>query len=371
MHLLSPVQGAIGLTLLGDWAKNKFMQPPRAPLFWSILLLWLGVPSWSTVARLPLLGPRPDFSATPVRLYPAAPANARLGNLVFDRGYRLTSPDPSFGGFSSLIVTGDRFLLLSDGGNIVRFRLDSTGQLHDRDFAELPGGPGTGWEKSDRDSESMTRDPASGTIWVGFENANAIWAYRPGLRKALRHATPKSMQDWPTNGGAEAMVRLHDGSFLVLSETGHWGTNISSRHDRAAIRFSGDPTRNRRQGFRFSYRPPPGFNPTDIAELPDGQLLVLNRRFGLPSGFTAVLTLVDPRAIAPGKTVQGRVIARFARAVLSDNYEGIAVVREADGGIGLWIVSDDNQSHLQQSLLLHFRLDVATFGARNRVRHLP
>ena len=344
------------------------MQPRRAPLFWSIVLLWLGVPSWSTLARLPLLGARPDFSATPVRLYPAASINARLGDLVFDRGYRLTSPDPSFGGFSSLIVMGDRFLLLSDGGNIVRFRLDSNGQLHDRRFAELPDGPGTGWEKSDRDSESMTRDPVSGTIWVGFENANAIWAYRPGLRKALRHAAPKVMQDWPTNGGPEAMVRLHDGSFLVLSETGHWANKDSAAIDRAAIRFTGDPTRNRRQGFRFSYRPPAGFNPTDMAELPDGRLLVLNRRFGLPSGFTAMLTIVDPGAIAPGKTVQGRVIAQFATPVLSDNYEGIAVVREADGGIGIWIVSDDNQSRLQQSLLLHFRLDLARVGARNRAR---
>lgn len=344
------------------------MRPPRPPLFWSILLLLLGVPGWSTVPRLPLLGARALFTATPVVLCPDSPGNIRVGALVFDRGYRLRSPDPAFGGFSSLIVEGDRFLLLSDGGNIVRFRLDSRGHLSDRSFAELPDGPGIGWEKSDRDSESMTRDHATGQIWVGFENANAIWAYRAGLTRALRHAAPLSMADWPSNGGPEAMVRLRSGSFLVLSETGHWGKATADHRDRAGIRFTADPTLGSRKGFRFSYQPPPGFNPTDMAELPDGRLLVLNRRFGWPSGFTATLAIVNPAGIAPGKTVQGRVIARFAPPVLSDNYEGIALVREADGGTGLWMVSDDNQSRLQQSLLLHFRLDLKPNGAHRGAR---
>ncbi len=329
----------------------------QSPVVRSILLLMLFVPSWSTVPRLPLLGARAALVATPVTLYPESPARRRVGALIFERGYRLTSADPAFGSFSSLIVDGDHFTLLDDGGNIVRFRLDSRGRITKPHFAALPAGPGTGWEKSDRDSESMTRNPASGTIWVSFERANAIWAYSPGLAKPVRHAAPRAMQDWPENGGAEAMVRLRNGGFIVLSETGFWrGTK---GQDFVGIRFDGDPTLPGRRGFRFVYRPPDGYKPTDIAEMPDGRLLVLNRRFTVPAGFRAVLTIVDQRLIAPGKRVVGRELARFAPPVLADNFEGIAITRESNNSTGLWIVSDDNQSSLQQSLLLKFRIDDA------------
>ncbi len=334
----------------------------RSPLILSITALLLFVPGWSTVPRLPLLGTRAAFSVEPVALYADSPAKRRIGALIYERGYRLRSTDPAFGSFSSLIVDGDRFTLLSDGGNIVRFRLDSNGRVSDRKFADLPDGPGIGWEKSDRDSESMTRDPATGTVWVGFENSNAIWAYTPDLSRALRHETPPAMRKWPVNGGAEAMARLHDGSFIVLSEAADWPG--SKGRAVIGIRFDGDPTRASRRGFRFGYRPPAGYKPTGIAELPDGRLLVLNRRFRVTSGFRVALTLVDRRAISPGKIATGRTLARFAPPALSDNYEGIAVVRESTGHIAVWIVSDDNQSSLQQSLLLKFRLDDAMLPPR-------
>src|SRR5438067_1270308 len=117
----------------------------------SVLLLLFFVPPWMGEAQLPLLGSDPIFEAHPVELDPVHPARRRVGQLTWLGGVQLTSPIPAFGGFSSMRVAGDRFTLLSDGGNIVRFRLDSRWQLSERRFAELPGGPGTGWEKEDRD----------------------------------------------------------------------------------------------------------------------------------------------------------------------------------------------------------------------------
>ncbi len=331
----------------------------RHPIIFVVFLVLLLVPSWSTQPRLPLLGDEARFTATPVMLVRGRPTARRLGALVFERGYRLRSADPAFGGFSSLFVEDDRFTLLNDGGNFITFRLDSHGALSDRRSGALPGGPGIGWDKSDRDSESMTRDPKTGAIWVGFENSNEIWCYRPGFTSVLRHAAPRAMHKWPTNGGPEAMVRQADGSFLVLSETGRWPK--SKGH--AALFYATDPTRLPRKGYRWSYLPPLGFFPTDIAQLPDGRMLLLNRQFNLLRGFRVTMTVIDPRAIAPGKTVVGREIARFAPPVLHDNFEGIAVVREKDGGTAIWIVSDDNQSVFQQSLLLKFRLDDARMAA--------
>lgn len=317
-----------------------------------ILLCLLLIPPWSGRPRLDLLPPVAAVTATPVALDWRDPDRTRLGRLTFLGGVHLTGPSPAFGGFSAMIVRGDRFTLLSDGGNIVRFRLDSRWRISDARFGALPDGPGRGWHKSDRDSESLTIDPATGTLWVGFERANQIWRYSPGFAAAQGHVTPPAMADWPENGGAESLVRLRDGSFIVLSES----ERAEKRSDFRGIWFAGDPLNAPRRGFTFAYRPPAGFRATDMAELPDGRLMVLNRRASLESGFTAVLTILPRRAILAGKVASGVEIARFAAPVVHDNFEALAVTQEGDATI-LWIASDDNQLFLQRSLLLKFRLN--------------
>jgi len=50
------------------------------------------------------------------------------------------------------------------------------------------------------------------------------------------------------------------------------------------------------------------------------------------------------------------VIARFEPPVTSDNYEGLSVTIE-NGRPIIWIVSDDNYSLWQRTLLLKFALN--------------
>lgn len=319
----------------------------------SVLLLLLFLPSWSGDERLALLPEKAEMEAQPVALDWRNPARVKLGGLTFLGGVHLLGPAPAFGGFSAMMVEGDRFTLLSDGGNIVRFRMGADWRIREPRFAELPDGPGRGWHKSERDSESLTRDPATGQLWVGFERANAIWRYAPGFARAEAHAAPPAMADWPENGGAEAMVRLRDGSFMVLAES----EDGDAGDTRRGLWFSGDPVSTPRPGFMFSYRPPRGFKPTDIAELPDGRLVVLNRKASLREAFTAVVTIVERRAVGPRRIATGREIARFAAPVVHDNFEALAVTREGRDTI-LWIASDDNQWRVQRSLLLKFRLEV-------------
>lgn len=288
--------------------------------------------------------------ATRVALDAKDPARSRVGRLFYLGGVRLTSRDPAFGGFSAMQVTGDRFTLLSDSGNVVRFRMGGDWQSRDVAFADLAEGPGVSAYKPDRDSESLTADPAGGKAWIGFENSNTIWRYDAALMRAERWSAPKAMRDWSENGGPEAMVRLRSGGFLVFSESA-WAKGGGRR----AVQFDGDPTEAPDRGFEFTYLAPPGFKPVDIAELPDGQLVVLNRRFAVPELFTAKLVLVDPAAIRPGARVKGKEIAHFAAPLLHDNFEAVAATREGKDTI-LWIASDDNQQFWQRSLLLKFRL---------------
>lgn len=317
-----------------------------------VLLVLMLVPGWTGAVRLDLLGTDARVEARRVLLDRGDPARTRVGALTFLGGASLTSPDPAFGGFSSLSIRGERVTLLSDGGNVVRFRLDDRWHVSQAAFANLPAGPGTGWEKADRDSESMAVDPDSGRRWVGFENSNEIWRFAPDFARAERRVAPAAMRNWYANGGPETLVRRRDGSFVVISET----APPRARGRRAALVFAGDPTLRPVPAFSFWYQPPRGYDVSDAAELPDGRLVVVNRRFELPYRFVAKLTLVDRSAIRAGATVTGHEIATLVPPLIHDNFEGVAVTREM-GATVLWLVSDDNQIALQRSLLLKFRLN--------------
>ncbi|MBV9747277.1 MAG: esterase-like activity of phytase family protein [Acetobacteraceae bacterium] len=321
--------------------------PTAFAVITGVLLL---VPGWSGEQRLVLLRPEPVTRATRVALDLSDPGRRRVGALTYLGGVRLESPDPAFGGFSSLIVVGDRVTVLSDGGNLVSFQLHGDGRVDQARFGELPSGPGTGWAKLDRDSESMTADARTGATWVGFEHWNALWRYAPGFARAERGVRPAAMRRWRSNGGPESFTRLRDGRFVVIAEEGTHGPG------RETLVFSRDPTLDGRPAFRFRYLPPAGFDPSDLCELPDGRLLVLNRWWGLPLRFVSSLVVIDPRALRAGALVGGREIARLGPPLQHENFEGVTATVEG-GRTVLWLVNDNDRMPWRPSLLLKFRLD--------------
>lgn len=319
----------------------------------AIPLVLLLVPQWSVDPRLPLYDGTPRVTFSRVPLDAKDPTRRTVGALTYLGGIRLRSDDPAFGGFSAMHVAGDRFTMLADGGLGYSFTMG-------RDLVprlgrawEVPDGPGTGWTRSDRDSESLAIDPGSGRAWVGYEHANEIWRYAPGFTRVEANRAPRRMRDWPLNGGAEAMVRLRSGRFVVFAESERVKGGA-----RRALAFDRDPTDPQARSLAFAYRPPAGYSPTDAAELPDGRLLVLNRNLTLRQGFTAVVTVVDLRGMKPGALLNGREVARLAPPLIHDNFEAMAVTREGAGTI-VWIASDDNPpTFFQRTLLLKFRLEL-------------
>jgi hypothetical protein len=315
---------------------------------WFVLLLLL-FSFGSAVAR-------PHASlihAAPLALDPDDPAHRLLGRLRYVQGWVLTSNDPRFGGLSSLAITGDRILALSDTGWV--FSFDRRGAR----FAGLAGTPlrdrsgAMALNKIDRDTESMTMSADGKQIWIGLERQNAIWRYGDPAAAAQAAATPAAMRKWPSNGGPEALLRLHDGRFLVFSEDAEGPDGGDEARD--ALLYDRDPAEPGATPIRFGYRPPAGFSATDAAELPDGRVLLLNRRFAPLDGFAAVVTMIDPRAIAPGAVLAGEEIARLSPPLSLDNMEGLAVTEEA-GQVMVWLVSDDNFSPFERTLLMKFAL---------------
>jgi hypothetical protein len=289
-------------------------------------------------------------TATPVPLDPHDPGRTNVGRLRYLGGWVLKGTDRRFGGVSSMTIEDGHFVMLSDGGVVTRLRFAGSGPVTDYAMRELPDGPGDGTRKVDRDSESSTYDPVSGHVWAGFETRNQIWRYTRGFAAADGHVAPKAMADWPSNEGAEAMVRLHDGRFLVFAET-----RTCKDHSHLALLFAGDPVEHP-DAERFCYRgPAAGFAPTDAAELPDGRVLVLHRRFGVTAGFSAALSVIDPRAIRPEATLDSTLVATLAPPLTVDNMEAIAITPSPHGPV-VWIASDDNYFFAERTLLMAFAL---------------
>ncbi|MEC3950326.1 esterase-like activity of phytase family protein [Sphingobium sp. HWE2-09] len=294
-------------------------------------------------------------TARPLPLSSIDPALTHVGTLTYLGGWAVESRNPGFGGISALLVspTGD-ILGLSDLGILMGFRVDNgVGEGHPF-IAPLPVRaqdryrPWWAW-----DSESMTRDPATGRYWVGFELQQAICRYAPGFSRVEACRTWPEIVAWPKTGSIESLARLPDGRFLAIGEM---GMTADGRHD--TLLFAGDPADTSTPApIHLRYTPPRGYRPTDAVALDDRHLLVLNRRLTVEQLFTATIAIVDlPERLVPGAELKARTLARLAPPLLADNFEGIALSREGDRTI-IWIISDDNHEFFQRTLLLKFGLD--------------
>ena len=197
---------------------------------------------------------------------------------------------------------------------------------------------------------------ADGSYLVSFEHHHRIWRYPPALHLGAARAQPLHLPDrlrrLPQNGGFEAMAPLADGSLLLVFE--------KLRNDRGD--FVGWIWR---QGgaSELSYAATGLFHPTDFALLPGGDVLALERRFTLVGGASARLQRISKTQIRAGARLEGREIARLELPLTVDNFEGLAVGEESSGSLSVYLISDNNFSIWQRTLLMQFRLrDVAKSG---------
>ena len=270
---------------------------------------------------------------------PAAP--------VLDRAWQLSSDNELFSGFSALVALDSaQFLAVTDGSHYVRWRL-ADGQLVLEGGRQLPAAAKD--FKYARDIESITRDPDTGQLWFGLEMRNAIRRTDADF-DALVQVSPEPMAIWPSNSGPESLLRLSDGRFLTISE----GARLSDTGGYAALQFGSDPIRNPPMT-AFGIRPPDNYQVTDMAEIPDGRVLILLRRVKLnfPPRFQSRILIADPATIAEGENWQWEELARLEDPRLPlDNFEGLAVTEGDDGKLDLWVISDDNAMKFQRTILL-------------------
>lgn len=269
---------------------------------------------------------------------------------VITGAWRLTSNHAWFGSYSALIETeGESFLAFSDDGATLQFAAPHASARLPR-FGRLEMGGDGG--KVRRDVEAATRDPQTGHIWIALEGRNEIIRLDRNLAPE-RGTSPAKMAHWKANGGPEAMVRLADGRFVVLAES----ALARGVQGRPGLVFASDPVEGG-EAAEFGFTPPTGYWPSDMAQLPDGRVLILLRGIGyLPPRFTAKLVVADPTEIRAGADWRWHDIGTIAAPFPVDNFEGLAISGGKDGApVTIWLISDSNNAvYLQETLLM--RLD--------------
>lgn len=281
--------------------------------------------------------------AESVPLDPEAPADRRLGPFRYLGGWVLTSDDRRFGSISSMHVRDGWITALGDRGVTFRFPVPDSA-VERVVIHPLGGGPGAFRSSTDRDSESLA--VAGGRAWIGYENSNQIWRYRLSDWRAEANAAPEAMRNWPANRGAETMLRLGDGRFLLIGE------DDDAQGISPALLFLGDPTEPGTHAVPLRVKPPPGYRITDAAQAPDGKLLLIARGFGPWTLWSAKLLLAELPEQAGGE-IGMLELASLASPLTVDNMEAVSVAREGRRVI-VWIASDDNLFPLQRTLLMKF-----------------
>nr|WP_275588880.1 esterase-like activity of phytase family protein [Croceicoccus hydrothermalis] len=307
----------------------------------------------------------------------------RIGPFTLGGAWRLDGSRPDFHGLSGLAILPDgHFLAVSDRGWRVTFpRPGDTGAVT-IDTARVPAFGAHALN----DLEGVAVDPDTGTYWITFEHLNAIARFAAGATTG-EAVQPATMASWPRNTGPETIIRLRDGRFIVISEAISPGRS----HSHTGVLFDGDPVGNgvrptveqpfgeqpfgeqpfgeqpfgeqplaERQsgaaGRIFHLAMPNGFRPVDGAQLPDGRVLILGRKFNVLTGFSTNIAIADPARIRWGGLWQAGEMARIDSGPLADNYEGLAIEPARNGGVHIWLVSDDNLASIIQHQYL-LRLD--------------
>ncbi|MCK1716444.1 esterase-like activity of phytase family protein [Bradyrhizobium sp. 141] len=288
----------------------------------------------------------------------------RFGSLDYRSGLVLTSPYRGFGGLSGirLDTKGERFLAVSDQGGWftgrIRYASGKMTGLDDVEAAPLLGAEGRPITEKRLwwDSESIARD--GNFVYVGLERVNQILRYdfSKGGTAARGEAipVPAGVRKLPSNKGLEALVVVPKGkdqnmplagTLIAFSERG-----LDADGNLTAFLIGG-PSPG-----QFSVRRIEKYDISDAVLLPSGELLILERKFSWFTGVNIRIRSIPLKSIAPGALVDGPALFVADLGHEIDNMEGIDAHVTPDGETVLTLVSDDNFSMLQRTLLLQFTL---------------
>ncbi len=296
----------------------------------------------------------------------------RYGALHFMSGVNLSSGYKHFGGFSGVEISkdGKKLLAVTDrgywlkadityqNGKLTGLTNSAMGILLSRKGRLLR-------KKRTQDAETialLSGTLTDGKVLIGFERLQRIgnFSIKNGILSKPDHYVhlPKKLRASRRNKGIESVAILKAGAY------------------KGAVVVIPERLKNRKGNLkgwiltktgshRITLKRRGGFDVTDMSALPDGSLLILERRFKKPKGFLGMLSNniikmrirhIPAKNLRPGRLIDGKILLEANRRYRIDNMEGLATHTNPNGDQIITIMSDDNFSALQSTLLLQFLL---------------
>ena len=274
-----------------------------------------------------------------VPLNPRDASQTAIGDFHYAGGVAISARDTDqLHGLSDLEIVGtDRLIAVGDLGILLEARLIFDGAerlagLADARITRLRDEDGTvPFDKTDVDAEGLALMPGGNRL-VSFERRHRILLYPAGGGVPRRVPAPEEV--FPPNGGMEALAadpEAGEDAYLVGAEVS--GSTWSCRVAAACI-----------QGPRVEK--PDEFGLVAMRRLARAQSAYLLRAYDEVRGVRVSLQIFDA----------GKMVARMdlTAPLTVDNFEGVGAVQRQDGGFRFYLMSDDNASPSQRTLLLAF-----------------
>ncbi|MGI9449799.1 MAG: esterase-like activity of phytase family protein [Geminicoccaceae bacterium] len=271
--------------------------------------------------------------------------------LTIEASFVLRSSHEDFGGLSGLWLSDDRerMIAVSDKGQLWHAQLqhDARGRLLDvrswtlTDIPKLQDDR-TGWRSVD--AEALAGDDSS--LIVAYEGHHRLRRLSHENLAAAPERLPRLLGlGGPSNSGIESLANLGDGRLLAIAErVGAWGGVGLS-----AWLIDGDHVDD------LVYVPTPDFVPTGADHL-DEALYIVERQFSLLGGFRSRILTLPTHQVQPGAHLKGTALAAFRFGDFGENFEAITAKRAPDRRTLIYLLSDDNFSLFQRTVLLQLAL---------------
>jgi len=283
--------------------------------------------------------------AVDVRARPVGLAGELAPGLTVRGAWVLTGNRPEFGSFSGLLVRDGQLYSVTDnawwfGARIVE--RDGGLELRDALMVPVKGEDGNVFSKDEGDAEGLAL--YRGHLMVSFERDHRIMQLGDNGQMEDRIALP-AFGELKPNRGLEALATLADprppgGGLIAFAEVrGRAGTPVF------VLRADG--------GVAERLLPLTWLHSVTGADLgPDGRLYLVLREYSALFGISirVVRYSLDDEGLPVADSAE--TLAAFEADSGIDNMEGIAAESGPDGGIRLWLISDDNFRGTQRTLLV-------------------
>jgi hypothetical protein len=301
-----------------------------------------------------------DINVFPIENFKIGSSETRFGRLEFVGGIEMTSSSRDLGGLSAVrfLGAGLEFIGVADtgfwfAGTVERNAAGAPVSVTDFRMKPMLDESKTSERlKWEADAEGLL--VKGDMLTASFERVHRISSGRidaQTLEISLEdEMLPVPARELRNNKGFETLALSPDGGPLEGARVAVTEKSLNKKGDIFAAVLEGP-----KKGVFFVARNG-AFDITDGDFLPNGDLLLLERRFNMADGIAMRLTLVKGDEIEPGATVSGETLLEADMGYQIDNMEALDVWQDADGAARVTLLSDDNHSILQRNILLEFKL---------------